>query len=263
MARLSAAIVRDFTVPDADDTPSPHGSQREDAIISLYLPDWGREASSAAKREFLPHVAPVAEGNSRGRGATLVDAFRVNPSRGAGGDFLSLKAPTFREGKEGRAGSYPSSVELFKGTRATLRGALEDIRANWRKGKAFPVCVTHTRGDTLSPVIEGWCIRDFGHMLHTVTNAEAWACWEGVPVKPINDKARGAGGSPASMWVTLLRREVDGVDKKGRPRYVYIPDANGEYVSLTASFSKRSGAVFSSGSMAAFAAAVDAATVIR
>ena len=87
MAKLSAAVVRDFVVPVSDMRASPHGSQREDSILALYLPGWAREASPAAKAAFLPGVPVVAEGNGRGRGATLVDGFRVNPDRGAGGDF--------------------------------------------------------------------------------------------------------------------------------------------------------------------------------
>jgi len=258
MARLSASVVRDFTVPAADNMPSPHGSQREDAILALFLPEWSREASPAAKAAFLPGVPVVAEGNSRGRGATLVDGFRVNPSRSAGGDFLSLKAPARRED-----GGYPTSVELFKGTRTTLLAALDAVRGNYRARKAFPVVVTHTEGDTFAPRIVGWEIRDFGHMVQTFTNAEAWELWGGVPRKPLNDKARGRGGSPASVWVTLLRREQNGFDRKGNPKYVYVPDDNGEYVSLTASFSQKSGATFAGGTMQDFAAQVNAATVLR
>jgi hypothetical protein len=258
MARLSASVARDFTVPAADNTPSPHGSQREDAILALYLPEWGREASPAAKAAFLPDVPVVAEGNSRGRGATLVDGFRVNPARSAGGDFLSLKAPTRRED-----GGYPTSVELFKGTRKTLLAALSNARDNYRNRKAFPVVVCHTEGDTLAPRVVGWEIRDFGRMVTDYANAETWELWGGVPRKPLNDKPRGAGGSPASVWATLLRREFHGYDKKGNPKYKYIPDDAGEYVSLTASFSKRSGATFAGGSMQDFAAQVNAATVLR
>jgi hypothetical protein len=258
MPKLKASEVRDFVVPPSDLRPSPHGSQREDAIISLYLPGWAREASAAAKAAFLPGVAPVEEGNGRGRGATLVDGFRVNPSRGAGGDFLSLKAPARRED-----GGYSTSVELFKGTRATLVAALDAVRANFKARKAFPVCVVHTDGDTFAPSLVGWEIRDFGRMVTAFVNAEDWELWGGVPRKPLNDRARGAGGSPASIWVTLLRREFRGVDGKGNPKYAYIPDDAGEYVSLTASFSKRSGATFAGGPVQKFAADVDAATVLR
>lgn len=258
MPKLSAKEVRDFTVPDSDLTPSPHGSQREDAILALYLPGWAREASAAAKAAFLPGVAPVCEGNGRGRGATLVDGFRVNPSRGAGGDFLSMKAPARRED-----GGYSTSVEMFKGTRATLLAALDAVRGNFKARKAFPVCVVHTDGDTFEPQLVGWEIRDFGRMVTAFTNAEDWEIWGGVPRKPLNDRARGAGGSPASVWVTLLRRETRGYDKKGNPKYAYIPDDNGDYVSLTASFSKRSGATFAGGPVQKFAADVDAATVLR
>lgn len=260
MARLSAKAVRDFTVPQSDLRPSPHGSQREDAIIALYLAPfgWMREASAAAKEAFLPGVAAVSEGNGRGRGATAVDVFRVNPTRGAGGDFAGMKAPKQREG-----GGWPTAHELFKGTRATGAALLAAVRGNHKARKAFPVAVVHTSGSTFAPVLEEWCIRDFGTLVTAFTNAEDWPLWHGVPTKPVNDRKRGAGGSPASVWVTLLRREVNGVDQNGEPKYVYIPDTNGDYMTLNASFSKRSGAVFKSGTPADFAADMDAATVLR
>jgi hypothetical protein len=253
MARLSASIIRDFTVPATDLTPSPHGSQREDAIIALYLPGWCREASPAAKAAFLPGVDAVAEGNGRGRGATGVDIFRPNPSRAAGGDFGGLKAPKVRED-----GTAPTSVELFHGTRETATALLRAVAGNHRSRKAFPVAVVHTSGGTFAPRIEAWCVRDFGTITATATNAEAWPTWNGVPVKPVNDRRRGAGGSPASVWVQFERREYLG-DGKAR----YIPDPDGNYVRISASFSKRSGAVFKTGTPQEFAADVDAATVLR
>ncbi len=255
MARLSAAAVRDFTVPAADLKPSPHGAQREDAILALYLPGWSREASPAAKAAFLPGVPVVAEGNSRGRGATLVDGFRPNPARGAGGDFLSLKDHTIRGD-----GTVATSTELFLGTRETLAAALAAARVNYRSRKAFPVVVTHS---TREGAIVEWAIRDFGHMLAALTNAEGWPLWHGVPIKPEDDRPRGRGGSPASIWVKLLRREQQGLLPNGKPKYVYVHDEHGTYVSLTASFSQKSGAVFRSGTMQEFAADVDAATVLR
>ena len=258
MPKIGAAALRDFADPISDNNLSPHGSQREDALIELYLPGWGREASVAAKVAFLPGVAPVAEGNGRGRGATLVDAFRVNPARGSGGDFVSLKAPS-----RAKDGGFATSIELFKGTKATLARALASIATNYRNGKAFPVVVVHSDGDTFAPVLVGWEIRDFGHMLVGVKNAEAWNLWNGVPVKPENDRIRGAAGSPASMWVQFFRRELLGYDKRGNPKVKYWPDHNGDYVGLTATFSKRSGATFGGGSAAKFAADVDAATVLR
>ena len=242
MARLSAAAVRDFTVPAADNTPSPHGAQREDAILALYLPGWSREMSDAAYSTFLPDVPVVHEGNSRGRGRTLVDGHRPNPSRGAGGDFLSLKDHTIRGD-----GTVATSTELFLGTRETLAAALAAARANYRARKAFPVVVTHS---TREGAIVEWCVRDFGHMLATLANTEGWPLWHGVPVKPENDRPRG-------------RREQQGLLPNGRPKYVYVPDEHGTYVSLTCSFSQKSGAVFRSGTMGQFAADVDAATVLR
>lgn len=255
MARLSAAAVRDFTVPAADLTPSPHGAQREDAIIASYLPGWTREMSDAAYAAFLPGVHIVHEGNSRGRGRTLVDGHRPNPSRGAGGDFLSLKDHGIRSD-----GTVATSTELFLGTRETLVHALAAVRANYRARKAFPVVVTHSTGE--GQIVE-WCVRDFGHMLAHVENREAWPLWHGVPIKPEDDRPRGRGGSPASIWVKLLRREQQGLLPNGRPKYVYVPDEHGTYVALVSSFSQKSGAVFRSGSMQEFAADVDAATVLR
>lgn len=260
MARLPASVVNNFTVPAPSMLPSPHGSQREDSVISLYLSrsGWTREVSAAAKAEFLPNVAPTAEGNGRGRGTTGFDAGRADPDRGCGGDFLSLKCPDVRAD-----GNYTTTVELIKAPLATVKAFIAAIHRNHRNRKAFPLAVVHTSGSTFSPNLDGWCIRDMGRMFASVTNAEAWPLWNGVPLKPVNDRKRGAGGSPASVWVTLLRRELLGYDKNGNPKVRYTPDANGTYATLTASFSQRSGAVFKTGTPAQFAADVDAATVLR
>ena len=253
MARLSASVVRDFTVPAADNRPSPHGSQREDAILALYLPGWLRECSDAAYAAMFPNVTIAHEGNSRGRGRTGADGFRVNPSRSCGMDALSLKAPKVRGD-----GTCASAHDMFHGPVASGAAFIAAVQRNYGNRKAFPVAVTHTTGDTFAPVLVEWCVRDFGHMLATVTNAEGWPLWNGIPVKPVNDRKRGAGGSPASVWVVRERREYLG-DGKAK----YIPDENGTYVRIVASFSQRSGAVFKSGTPAQFAADVDAATVLR
>jgi hypothetical protein len=260
MARLPASTVRNFAVPAPSPLPSFHGSQREDAIIASYLAPfgWMREASSAAKAVFLPGVKAVDEGNGRGRGATGVDGFRVNPDRGCGGDFISMKAPEVR-----KDGKYTTTVELIKAPRDTVVAFIAAINRNARARKAFPLVVVHTDGGTFAPAISEWCIRDMGRMFANIANAEAWPCWNGVPIKPENDRARGAAGSPASVWVTFLRRELLGYDAKGNPKVRYTPDANGTYATLTASFSQRSGAVFRTGTPAQFAAEVDAATVLR
>ena len=260
MARLPASVVRNFTVPAPSLVPSFHGSQREDAIIATYLARWGwtREASAAAKAEFLPNVKAVDEGNGRGRGATGVDAFRADPDRGCGGDFLSLKAPEVR-----KDGKYTTTVELIKAPKATVVAFIAAINRNHRARKAFPLVVVHTDGGTFAPNIAEWCVRDMGRMFANIANAEAWPLWNGVPIKPVDDRARGAAGSPASVWVTFLRRELLGYDKNGNPKVRYTPDANGTYATLTASFSQRSGAVFRTGTPAQFASEVDAATVLR
>lgn len=258
MAKVRAADLRDFAAPVSDPRPSWHGSQREDAVIAAFLAPygWTREASAVAKESFLPGVAAVAEGNGRGRGATAVDAFRVNPHRASGGDFAGLKCPA-----EKKTGGYSTSVELFKGTLATGSALADAVRANHRNRKAFPVAVVHTTGSLEAPAIAGWCIRDFGAILTACTNAEDWPLWAGIPRKPVNDRHRGAGGSPASVWVTLLRRDLLGYDAKGNPQVRYTPDDAGTYVAINATFSQRSGAVFRTGTPAQFAADLDAATV--
>lgn len=262
MARIKASVLRNFETPESEEIESPHGSQREDAIIACFLSDtgWTREASAAAKAAFLPDVAPVKEGNGRGRGATLIDAFRVNPSRACGGDFLSLKAPKARK----ETGKFPSSVELFKGTRQTLIAGISAINANHSHGKAFPLAVVHTDGDTFSPGLIEWCVLDLGTVINPekIKNPEGWDTWMGVPARPENDRARGAGGSPASAWVTLLRREFAGY-VKGVAKYRFVADDSGDYASLNTTVSKRSGHRFIAGSPADFAADVDAATVLR
>lgn len=261
MARIKATILRDFSEPETSDEESSHGSQREDSIIRDFLPGWGREASAAAKAAFLPDVAPIKEGNGRGRGATLIDAFRVNPSRSCGGDFLSLKAPKARK----ETGKFPSSVELFKGTRATLIAGLSAINGNREARKAFPLAVVHTGGETFAPELIEWCLLDLGHLVNPaeISNTESWDTWIDVPVKPWNDRERGRGGSPASCWVSFLRRDRAGVSKKGVQLYSFTPDPEGDYVTLNTSVSKKSGHRFIAGSPEDFARDVDAATVLR
>jgi hypothetical protein len=65
------------------------------------------------------------------------------------------------------------------------------------------------------------------------------------------------------VWVTLLRRDLLGYDEVGNPKVRYTPDAAGTYATITASFSQRSGAVWSTGTPDDFARALDAATVLR
>lgn len=258
MARLPASVVNNFTVPAADLTPSFHGSQREDALIGLYLPGWFREVSDAAYGEMFPEVPQAHEGNGRGRGRTFGDGFRPRTDRSKGTDVLCLKVP-----KIPKNGRCATAHEMFKGTRKTGEALIKAVVRNFRNRKAQPVAVVHTDGDTFSPTIVEWCIRDAGRMFAAPTNAEAWPCWNGLPVKPVNDRKRGAGGSPASVWVTFLKREMHGYDTKGNPIVTYTPDANGAYMTIYASFSQRSGAVFRTGTPAQFASEVDAATVLR
>lgn len=260
MPKLKASEVRDFTVPVSDRRPSPHGSQREDAIIDCYLSNsgWYREVSDAAYAAIFPDVPQAHEGNGRGRGRTAGDLFRPNYRRAGGGDVAALKCPKLRAN-----GTCATAHEMFKGTRATAVALLRAVGANWRHRKAFPVAVVHTDGDTFSPSIVEWCIRDVGAMYAAPTNGEGWPVWNGIPVKPVDDRDRGAGGSPASVWITFLRRELLGYHSNGTPKVRYTPDNNGTYCTITASFSKRSGAVFRTGTPAQFAADLDAATVLR
>ena len=232
MPKLSAKLVRDFTVPVSDPRPSPHGSQREDAILALYLPGWSREASAAAKAEFLPGVPPVAEGNGRGRGATFVDGFRVNPSRSCGGDFLSLKAPCARD----EGAPFTTAHELFTGTLDTLTAGLAAMRAHARNRKRFPLAVVHTDGGTFSPRILEWTVVDLPALLSNIPNPAGWATVAGVPVRPQGFRS-GRGGNPCPVWVHQ------------NPKTGY----------WTLSTSLR-GVAFQTGTTAEFAASVDAAT---
>lgn len=232
MARLSAAVVRDFTVPVSDPTPSTHGSQREDSILALYLPDWSREASAAAKAEFLPGVPVVREGNGRGRGATFVDGFRVNPHRSCGGDFLSLKAPCARE----TGAAFTTAHDLFTGTLDTMLAGIVAIRTHGKNRKRFPLVVVHTDGPTQSPRILEWAVVDLPALFANIPNPAGWATVGDVPVRPHGFKA-GRGGNPSPVWA-------------------YQNPKTG-YWSLATSLR---GVTFRSGSTAEFAASVDAAT---
>ena len=253
MARLPASVVNNFVVPPADLTPSWHGSQREDALIEAYLPGWFREVSDAAYEAMFPGVPQAHEGNSRGRGRTGWDGFRPRRDRQGGTDVP----------KRPKNGRYSTAHEMFKGTRATGEAMVKAIARNFRNRKAQPLAVVHTDGENGTMNIVEWCIRDVGSMYAAPTNAEGWPLWNGLPVKPVDDRKRGAGGSPANVWVTFLRRERHGYDKNGNPVCTYTPDENGAYMTIYASFSQRSGAVFKSGTPSQFAADVDAATVLR
>lgn len=230
MARLSAAAVRNFTVPAADQRPSPHGSQREDAILALYLPEWSREASAAAKAEFLPGVPVVREGNGRGRGATFIDGFRVNPYRSCGGDFLSLKAPNARA----TGAAFTTAHDLFTGTEDTMLAGIAAFRAHARNRKRFPLAVVHTDGGTFSPRILEWAVLDIPTLFANIPNPAGWATVAGVPVRP-NGFRSGRGGNPCSVWAHF----------------------DGTYWTLSTSLR---GVKFQTGTPAEFAATVDAAT---
>ncbi len=234
--KIPAAILRNFVVPEIEEEISPHGSQREDSILREYLPGWQREASDAAKSAFLPGVAPVKEGNGRGRGATFIDGFRVDPRRSFGGDFVSLKAPTER--KSGAA--YTTAHDLFTGTSETLIAILSAMRRHFANRKAFPLVVCHTSGDTFAPELNEWCIVDLPTALTNVTCPPGWQMFAGfVPIKPESFRA-GRGGNPTPVWVSFDR-------KRG-------------YWTLCLSLR---GYAFTSGSQAMFAEMVDRATTIR
>jgi len=232
MPKLKASIVRDFTVPVSDLRPSPHGSQREDAIIHLYLPGWSREAAAAAKAAFLPGVTPVAEGNGRGRGATFVDGFRVNPSRSCGGDFISLKAPCARE----TGAAFTTAHDLFTGTLPTLAAGIAAMRVHARNRKRFPLVVVHTDGDTFAPRLLEWAVVDLPSVVMAIPNPAGWATVADVPVRPEGFRS-GRGGNPSPVWA-------------------YQSPKTG-YWTLATSLR---GVRFQTGTPAEFAASVDAAT---
>jgi hypothetical protein len=258
MPKLKASEVWDFVVPVADLRPSYHGSQREDALIEGYLPGWYREISDSCYAELYPGVPQRHEGNSRGSGRIGWDGFKPRTDRSGGMDVLSLKVPGMPKN-----GTPSTSHEMFRGTRPTGEALIRAISRNHRNRKAQPMAVVHTDTSAGFLRILEWCIRDVGAMYAAPTNAEAWATWNGLPVKPPDDRKRGAGGSPASVWVSFLHRELLGYDAKGNPIVRYTPDANGAYMTINATFSKRSGAVFRTGTPAEFAAEVNAATVLR
>lgn len=201
--RIPSHVLRGFSIPAASDEESPHGAQREDSILSVLEPfGWAREASAEAKAAFLPGVAPVKEGNGRGRGATFVDGFRVNPARSCGGDFLSLKAPNARK----NGAPFTTAHDLFTGTEATLATILFGMRRHFVARKAFPLVVCHTSGDRFSPEVNEWAILDLPSMLVSVPNPSGWSLFAGiVPIKPETFRA-GRGGNPAPVWCSFDRK---------------------------------------------------------
>jgi len=275
--RIPASILRDFNMPqDRDDLPpSGHGSQRESSIIRLFMPGWAREMSDEQYLAFMPGIVnkvsgrPTREVSDRGRGKVAIDAARQNPARSRGGDAISMKAlsrraPTASEKKKGLDGSFASSVELFKGVRDTALMVIENAQELHEARKAFPLVVIHTDGGVFDPVIVEWHIRDFGEMMSkNIVNEKGWATWAGIPVRPANAPDVGRGGSPASVWVTFLRREISGYSNTGKTEYRFVKDDDGEYCSINTSCSRTSGTRFIAGSPEDFAADVDRATVLR
>jgi hypothetical protein len=199
MPRIKADLLT-FDEPARSLKESPHGSQREDSLLALYLKKfgWGRECSPEVKRLLLPGVPPVAEGNGRGRGTTFLDAYRRNVSRSCGGDFLSLKAPKIREGSE----DCSTAPDLFKGTRDTLSHLLLALRKHHKNGKKIPVVCCHTRGDTFSPVVEEWAMQDGPSLVANAIEFPEWgegSLW-GVPIKP-KGVSYGRRGNPVPIWI--------------------------------------------------------------
>lgn len=235
MARIPASVLRGFSIPAADERDSNHGAQREDSILSeLTAFGWGREASAEAKAAFLPGVAPVKEGNGRGRGATFVDGFRVNPARACGGDFISLKAPSARK----NGAPFTTAHDLFTGTAMTLASIINAMLRHKAARKAFPLVVCHTSGDRFSPEVNEWAIVDLPTLLSNVGNPAGWETFGTIPVKP-EDFRSGRGGNPSPVWVSYDR-------KRG-------------YYTLACSLR---GVPFRSGSVADFAGDIDRACVI-
>jgi hypothetical protein len=236
MARLKASVLS-FEEPDRSLEVSRHGSQREDAIIGLYLPGWSREASEEAKKSLLPSVPPVAEGNGRGRGATFIDAYRKNVSRAAGGDFLSLKAPVMR-----KSGNWSTAPDLFKGTKQTLEGLLLNLRSLRKK---VPIVSCHCTGEAFSPIIQEWAIKDAPTLVSEAPTVlmDGWDSLAGIPVIPEGFKPVGRRGNPFPIWIRLQPN----ADNPGRTDWI-----------LSASFSKGR-TDWQKGSMEEFARQVDAA----
>ena len=196
MARISRKNLI-FSEPERSEEPSPHGSQREDSILAN-LPGWSREAPPAAKAAFLPGVAPVSEGNGRGRGATFIDGFRPNGDRSCGGDFVSLKAPKART----TGARYTTSHDLFTGREETLRSIIAAMYLHKRNRKKFPCVVVHTTGDTFDPVIEEFAVVNLPDILTDIPNPAGWPTVAGIPVKPEGFRA-GRGGNPSPVWLTF------------------------------------------------------------
>jgi hypothetical protein len=287
--RIKAAVCRNFETPEAEDRVSPHGSQVENALIKLALESggWGREGSGEAGAAFLPSMVNegtgrlTSDGNTRGRGPSF-DGHRPNPGRSCGGDFLGIKAPARRaptkaEAARGDEGSFPSSVELFSGPCDSAAGFLEDVRRNHQNGKAFPLAIVHIDGRSgrskahriADPILVEWCIRDYGDVITKITNAENWPLWAGIPVKPVDDRDRGRGGSPASVWVVFERRHPARPGDTSSYWYEKVEQSDlgtpgwNIHATLNTSVSARSGARFIAGSHEDFARDVDAATVLR
>lgn len=291
--RIKAAKCREFENREEDLTPSPHGSQVENAVIRILAgtsagKDWNREIPGEPGAAFLPSMVCEStgklrsDGNSRGSGPSA-DAFQPDSSRSCGGNFLGLKAPkrrapTAAEKARGDEGSFPSSVELFSGPCGSAAGFLEDVRENFKNGKAFPLAIVHVdgaggdnskRNRIENPVLIEWCIRDYGNVVTDITNAENWPLWAGIPVKPVDDRDRGRGGSPASVWVVFERRHPARPGDTSSYWYEKVEQADlgrpgwNIYATLNTSVSAKSGARFIAGSHEDFAADVDRATVLR
>lgn len=195
--RIKASVLRDFVVPESDDQKSPHGSQREDSIIRDFLADsgWTREASQEAKAALIPGITAVHEGNGRGRGATFVDAFRVNPKRSCGGDFVSLKAPVARK----NGAKYTTAVDLFAGKLSSLEAIVVAMWDHAAHKKALPLVVVHTEGEFDAPELVEWGIVNLPPVFVNVPNPLGWQTIAGIPVRPDGFMA-GRGGNKSPIW---------------------------------------------------------------
>ena len=203
MARIKASdlpIVEQVLQSQAEST---NGSQRENAVIELYLAHrgWGRYLPPVAY-EAAFGIPLVDDGNGRGRGPTGADAGRRCPSRSTGADWLQIKAPrrrppTDRKGR--KQAPFTSGHDMFRGTRETLVALIQAWRRHARNGKAMPVLIAHTDGDTFAPVILEWACADFATMIANVGNPAGWDTLEGVPVRPHGFRA-GRGANPTDVW---------------------------------------------------------------
>lgn len=210
--------------PFASPVPSSHGAQHESELarrLARLLParfaGISRMVARAAFEALFPGVPWANEGNDRGRGTALVDAFAPDGSVAYGGHLLSLKSRSMEEGA-----NLPSKNFDVYGASPNVGAAVTSLVRLHGEGKPLPlVCFFRTATEAVDAyTVTAWCGVDLPTMVAeaiarvkrdgppTIKGCQ-WGVWNGLPELPPTHPRVGRGGFPG-VTVYVTHPDADG-----------------------------------------------------